>query len=218
MGGQGWAITIQQGMAVKGSTVGPVCAQVDEKIRAREGQARQSFDKASGKFKEDGSAGVQLYTAGANFNSVAESVKTNNQRKANSRRARPVPRPRPPRRPRPALPWTATSRWRRTWVPRVRLAIPRLGDKQFVAGFGSNGGEEFLSHMNISESLAVNGGDAWRSWDESISQNLNLVQNSDGSWSGCHCITGRTFCTSSALLVLMVDRSPQPTTQKTKER
>ena len=31
--------------------------------------------------------------------------------------------------------------------------LGRLDDAQFVAGFGSNGGEEFLSYMNIGESL-----------------------------------------------------------------
>jgi hypothetical protein len=43
-----------------------------------------------------------------------------------------------------------------------------------------------------------------------MTANLNRVQNQDGSWSGSHCITGRTFCTSTALLVLMADRTPVP--------
>jgi hypothetical protein len=29
------------------------------------------------------------------------------------------------------------------------------------------------------------------------------VQNRDGSWSGHHCITARSFCTSAALLTLL---------------
>jgi hypothetical protein len=88
--------------------------------------------------------------------------------------------------------------------------VSRLGDRQFLAGFGSNGGEEFLSYMNIAESLVVKGGDEWKRWDSEMTQNLNRVQNDDGSWSGHHCITGRTFCTSTALLVLMADRTPVP--------
>lgn len=92
--------------------------------------------------------------------------------------------------------------------------VARLDDKDFIAGFGSNGGEEFLSYMNIGESLVVKGGDEWKAWDKSITENLNRVQNSDGSWTGHHCITGRTFCTSSALLVLMVDRTPVPIAAK----
>ena len=88
--------------------------------------------------------------------------------------------------------------------------VSRLGDRQFIAGFGSNGGEEFLSYMNIAESLVVKGGDEWKRWDSEMTENLNRVQNDDGSWSGHHCITGRTFCTSTALLVLMADRAPVP--------
>jgi hypothetical protein len=37
------------------------------------------------------------------------------------------------------------------------------------------------------------------------------AQNADGSWAGHHCITGRTFCTSAALLTLLVDRAPAAT-------
>jgi hypothetical protein len=88
--------------------------------------------------------------------------------------------------------------------------IARLDDKQFVSGFGSNGGEEFLSYMNISESLVVKGGPEWKQWDDSMTSNLNRIQNDDGTWTGHHCITGRTFCTSSALLVLLADRTPVP--------
>ena len=58
--------------------------------------------------------------------------------------------------------------------------------------------------------ILLAGGDAWARWDDKISRNLTKVQNTDGSWTGHHCITGRTFCTSAALLVLMVDRTLMP--------
>jgi hypothetical protein len=94
--------------------------------------------------------------------------------------------------------------------PIMAGGIARLDDKQFIAGFGSNGGEEFLSYMNLAESLVVKGGDESKRWDSEMTANLNRVQNGDGSWSGHHCITGRTFCTSTALLVLLADRTPIP--------
>jgi hypothetical protein len=90
----------------------------------------------------------------------------------------------------------------------VNGIIDKLGNQQFVAGFGNNGGEEFLSYMNISETLVQIGGDKWEAWDKAISTKLAQVQNGDGSWSGHHCITGRTFCTSAALLTLLADRAP----------
>ncbi|HLW65106.1 MAG TPA: prenyltransferase/squalene oxidase repeat-containing protein [Gemmataceae bacterium] len=86
--------------------------------------------------------------------------------------------------------------------------VKQLDQAQFVNGFGSNGGEEFLSYMNISEALLLKGGADWKKWDQKMTDNLVRVQDKDGSWSGHHCITGKTFCTATALLVLMADRAP----------
>jgi len=85
-----------------------------------------------------------------------------------------------------------------------------LRNEQFVAGFGNNGGEEFLSFMNISETLVLTGGKDWDDWDAKMVKGLEKAQDKDGSWQGHHCITGRTFCTAGALLVLMADRTPFP--------
>lgn len=84
----------------------------------------------------------------------------------------------------------------------------KLDDKSFIQGFGNNGGEEYLSYMNISETLAARGGAEWERWSKNIALSINRVQNQDGSWSGDHCITGRTFCTGAALLTLLADRAP----------
>jgi hypothetical protein len=94
--------------------------------------------------------------------------------------------------------------------------VGRLGDDAFVRGFGNNGGEEFLSYMLIAESLVVKGGAEWTKWDQQVTALVNQVQNDDGSWTGHHCITGRTFCTAAALLVLMADRAPVPVAGKIK--
>ena len=83
-------------------------------------------------------------------------------------------------------------------------------DERFVAGFGSNGGEEFLSFMNISETLVLKGGKDWTDWDAKMRAGLEKAQDGQGSWSGHHCITGKTFCTSAALLVMLADRTPFP--------
>lgn len=100
----------------------------------------------------------------------------------------------------------------------TRGLVNRLNDKQFIAGFGSNGGEEFLSFMNISETMLVKGGKDWETWDKTVTDSLNRIQDKDGGWSGHHCITGRTFCTSSALLVLLADRAPVPVVAKEKDK
>ncbi|MFO0851609.1 MAG: prenyltransferase/squalene oxidase repeat-containing protein [Gemmataceae bacterium] len=91
----------------------------------------------------------------------------------------------------------------------TKLAV-QARDGAFVRGFGSNGGEEFLSFLNISETLVVKGGAEWTAWDGKMQQQLPKAQDKDGGWSGHHCITGRTFCTASALLVLLADRTQFP--------
>ena len=48
--------------------------------------------------------------------------------------------------------------------------------ERFIAGFGSNGGEEFLSYMNIAESLVVKGGDEWKRWDAKMTANLDRAE------------------------------------------
>jgi hypothetical protein len=98
----------------------------------------------------------------------------------------------------------------------TQAIVKRLKDQQFIQGFGSNGGEEFLSYMNISETLVVKGGTDWETWDKAMADNLTRIQDKDGSWSGSHCITGKTFCTATALLVLLADRAPVPVAAKMK--
>jgi hypothetical protein len=86
----------------------------------------------------------------------------------------------------------------------------QIRDGRFVSGFGSNGGEEFLSFLNIAESLVVKGDKDWQEWDKRMQDMVPKAQDKDGSWSGHHCITGKTFCTAGALLVLMADRTQFP--------
>ncbi len=68
--------------------------------------------------------------------------------------------------------------------------------------FTQAGGEEFLAFHLITETMLKKGGDDWNNWFPVVRDKLIAVQNSDGSWTGHHCITSRTFCTAAAILVL----------------
>ncbi len=83
----------------------------------------------------------------------------------------------------------------------------QLANAGFVDGFGSMGGEEFFSYLNISDSMKRVGGDAWPKWHAGITQKIVGLQNGDGTWAGHHCITGRVAMTSAAILNLTVDRA-----------
>jgi hypothetical protein len=82
----------------------------------------------------------------------------------------------------------------------------QLSNPQFVTGFGSIGGEEFFSYLNISDSLHRAGGPEWVRWNSDMKAKILTMQNEDGTWAGHHCITGRVAVTSAAILMLVADR------------
>jgi hypothetical protein len=217
---RGWAPVLAQGMAAKGiNRAAQAGYRVDKAVLQRaENYAKKQYDQKSGKFKAKGSAGVALYTGSANLSAMRDSDNTNKLRERQARVVLANPKAAQPARVKAEKQIKDILSNRKQMEAAEQAIIKRMSDKRFVAGFGSNGGEEFLSHMNIGESLVVKGGKAWKAWDKKMTANMNRIQNKDGSWSGHHCITGRTFCTSSALLVLMVDRAPVPVAKDIRRR
>ncbi len=162
-----------------------------------------------------GSAGVELYDRASSLSVLSDSVNSNSSKEAELKKKVETSKDeKEVAQAKDSLRRFGEAREARDQAQKA--VVERLEDKSFVNGFGSNGGEEFLSYMNIGESLVLKGGDEWKKWDRSMTENLNRVQNDDGSWSGHHCITGRTFCTSTALLVLLCDRTPVPAQAKDK--
>ncbi len=78
-----------------------------------------------------------------------------------------------------------------------------------LAGFGNNGGEEFMSFLMTGESLLMQGGDDWKKWYDATTGKLVNIQNTDGSWNGHHCITSPVFCTATCLLILSIHNDMQ---------
>jgi hypothetical protein len=94
----------------------------------------------------------------------------------------------------------------------------QLADPRFVTGFGSVGGEEFFSYLNISDSLHRAGGPEWEKWNSEMKTKILSMQNEDGTWSGHHCITGRVAVTSAAVLMLVADREKTSLPTSTSKR
>ncbi len=149
---------------------------------------------------------VPLYAAGAALSELQESINTNNKSEISSREVLANKNSSQADRE------EAQSRLNRFQAAKdaqkqaVDAVVQKLSNDGFVRGFGCNGGEEFLSYLDISEALKANNSNEWQEWNRKISDNLYHVQNNDGSWMGQHCITSRTFCTAAALLVLTADR------------
>jgi len=107
-----------------------------------------------------------------------------------------------------------TEKDRKANAHQIAAIKSQLADGRFVNGFGSMGGEEFFSYLNISDSLRRTGGEEWTKWHTQITDRILKLQNDDGTWAGSHCITGRVATTSAAILNLTVDRDPLPNTPK----
>ncbi len=86
-------------------------------------------------------------------------------------------------------------------------------DARVMDGFGSNGGEEFLSYLQTGESLVINKDSDWKKWYDNVSGRLLQIQNDDGSWNGHHCITSPVFCTATCLLILSVNNDIEKLTK-----
>jgi hypothetical protein len=80
-------------------------------------------------------------------------------------------------------------------------------------GFGSNGGEEFLSYLQTGESLVISKDNSWHDWYDNMSGRIVKIQNDDGSWNGHHCITSPVFCTATSLLILGINNDIERLTQ-----
>jgi hypothetical protein len=100
-----------------------------------------------------------------------------------------------------------TEKDRKANAPQIAAIKAQLSGGRFVDGFGSMGGEEFFSYLNISDSLRRTGGADWDKWHAQITARILALQNEDGTWAGHHCITGRVATTGAAILNLTVDGS-----------
>ena len=205
----GWAPVLAQGMCAKAiNRAAQNGAKVDERIRERaEKYAQGQYDQKSKSFGGGGSAGVALYAASANLGAMKDSDDTNTKMEGELREQAASPATAPAQRQAAQDKLQMIDQNRQQMAAARGAVAEQLNDPRFIAGFGSNGGEEFLSYMNIGETLIATGGEAWEKWDKSITENLTRIQNEDGSWSGQHCITGRTFCTAAAIMTLTVDRT-----------
>jgi len=85
-------------------------------------------------------------------------------------------------------------------------AAMRAQENDVMSGFGSNGGEEYLSYLMTGESLIIGRDNTWKNWFEKMAGRLVQIQVNDGSWQGHHCITSPVFCTATCLLILSIDK------------
>jgi len=211
---KGWAAVLSQGLASKAlngaaRSGAKVSKQALDKDQV---QNKAGLDLAKGDFSaptsaaEPSSAGVSLYREAAKLGGLREKSKSNVGRKAEADALILNPSAPEPAKAQARQELKAIAEDEQATRAATAGIAGKLRDSKYVAGFGNNGGEEFLSYMNLTESLHEKGGQDWTDWRAKMTATLCGAQNADGSWAGHHCITGRNFCTATALLTLLVER------------
>jgi len=84
--------------------------------------------------------------------------------------------------------------------------LGRFNGEKFLAGFGNMGGEELVSYTFISEAMLMVADPGLDKWNGTMGERLTKLQNSNGSWSGLHCITSPIFCTAAVVQCMTADR------------
>ncbi|MBE7493766.1 MAG: hypothetical protein HS117_02355 [Verrucomicrobiaceae bacterium] len=219
-GNQGWAAVLSQGLCSKafnraaqnGAKVSQSALDKDQGQNIAGVDLQQGFTAAAaapapGKPSD---AGISIYRESSKLGGLMENSRTNAIRRGKAEKVLEQPDAPAEEKAKAKADLEKIANDDAARDAAAKSVLSRLADERYVAGFGNNGGEEFLSYMNLAEMMHEKGGEDWKKWRESMIQTLTTAQNADGSWSGHHCITGRTFCTSTALLTLTVERLSAP--------
>ena len=207
--GSGWAGVLQSSFATnaleaaqaQGATVND--ATLD---RAREFQ-KSNFDTKTGDVKTELGAGVMLYSVTGSVRGSAKEARRAEEEISEARKdGRLAAGAQPSAANLEKIGFGPDEAMKYATAYEVYQSAKVKAQREDVMdGFGSNGGEEFLSYLQTGESMIIGKDNAWKKWYDNISGRMIKIQNDDGSWSGHHCITSPVFCTATCLLILSVN-------------
>ncbi|MGI9457082.1 MAG: hypothetical protein ACR2NU_11020 [Aeoliella sp.] len=212
--GGGWAPVLQSSLSCSALEIAAANGKsVDKKVldRAREYQ-QGNVNAKSGKVDAEAAAGVQLYAFSGAFRGNASQAREAEEVVKKAKEEGKVEADAPVNEQTIAAAGVVETKQVERLAraaARNKVQLDRLGDENLLKGFGNNGGEEFLSYLMTSESLVIAGGDKFHQWNDKMEGRLSKVQNSDGSWSGHHCITSPVFCTAAVVQCLTTDRDAE---------
>ncbi len=207
--GSGWAGVLQSSFASNALEAAQAQgAKVDDAAlqRAREFQ-KNNYDSKTGSVNTDMGAGVMLYSvSGSTRASAKEARKVQEEVDKAKRDGRLAQNAPPSAENLEKIGFEKDEAMKYSTAYNVYQSAKVQAQREDVMdGFGSNGGEEFLSYLQTGESMIISKDNSWTKWYENISGRMVSIQNDDGSWSGHHCITSPVFCTATCLLILSVN-------------
>jgi hypothetical protein len=212
-GNNGWAAVLSQGLCSRGlNAASRSGAKVSkEALDKDQKQNVAGLDVSKGAFvaaapAAPSSAGVPLYREAAQLGGLMEKWKGDGARRSAAESTIAAPAASPEAKAKATQELKDINADEQAVKAANQAVASKLRDSNYTAGFGNNGGEEFLSYMNVTEGVRARGGQEWEDWRLKMTKTVCGAQNADGSWAGQHCITGRTFCTATALLTLLVEQ------------
>jgi hypothetical protein len=207
--GSGWAGVLQSSFAANSlESAQKQGIHVDDKVLARAKSFQKSnYNAGTADVKTDMGAGVVLYSvSGSSRASAKEARRVREEvKKAKDEGRLPSSAPVTAENLEKIGFQSSESREYATSYEVYESAKVQAQRNDIMDGFGSNGGEEFLSYLQTGEGMVISKDTQWTNWYDNISGRLLKIQNNDGSWNGHHCITSPVFCTATCLLILSVN-------------
>jgi hypothetical protein len=207
--GAGWAGVLQSSFAANALEAAQAKgANVDEKAleRSRDAQ-KNNYNPKTGDVNTDMGAGVMLYSISGSARSSAKEARRVEEEINKAKREGTLMENAPVTAENlEKIGFDKDDAMKYTTAYEVyQSAKVRAQREDVMDGFGSNGGEEFLSYLQTGESMVIGKDDGWQQWYDNISGRILKIQNHDGSWNGHHCITSPVFCTATSLLILSIN-------------
>lgn len=220
--GSGWAGVLQSSFASNALEAAQAKgAAVDEKAleKSREFQ-KNNYDPKSGNVNTGTGAGVMLYAVTGSARASAKEARRVEEEVEKAKRDGRLAQNAPVTADNLSkIGFDKDDAMRYTTAYEVyQSAKVKAQADEVMDGFGSNGGEEFLSYLQTGESMIIGKDKSWTQWYDNISGRMLRIQNDDGSWSGHHCITSPVFCTATSLLILSVNNDVDKLIELGKEK
>ncbi len=216
--GAGWAGVLQSSFATNAmETAQSKGLKVDDqKLEQAKNYQKKNFDVKTNKAETTDGAGVMLYSLSSTARSSAKEAAEAKDYISKAKREGKISEDAPVSIDELKKSGMSESEALRygTAYEINRAASQQAQRDEVMDGFGSNGGEEFLSYLQTGEGLIMSKDQDWRKWYGNITGRLVKIQNDNGSWNGHHCITSPVFCTATAILILSVNNDVRQLTAR----
>ncbi len=214
--GAGWAGVLQSSFAtnaLESAQAKGVVVNQDALNKSRAFQ-KNNYDHKTGDVNTDMGAGIMLYSVSGSARASAKEARKVEEEITKARKeGKLAPSAAPTAENLKKIGFDEDDALRYATAYEVyKAASVKAQRDDVMGGFGSNGGEEFLSYLQTGESMIINKDNGWTNWYDNMSGRMLKIQNNDGSWSGHHCITSPVFCTATCLLILTVNNDVQSLT------